>query len=55
MSDLQRRMTALTGGNTASSQKLRALFGPADIGTGGSSTGRIVEADPDLKNKPGLG
>ena len=54
MSSLKTRMTALTGGNTAPTAKLAALFGPDGLGSG-NGTNRSVEANPDLRHHPELG
>lgn len=52
MSNLQDRMSALTGGNVVSTSSLQKLFAPAGEGSSGSA--RRVEPAPNLRTKPGL-
>ena len=52
MSTMDKVMSSLTNGNVASSATLRALFGPADVGAGGST--REVNPDPALRTRPDL-
>lgn len=52
MSDLERRMSALTSGNTASADKMKTLFDVADRPGGGAS--RTTSPDPNMKTRPDL-
>lgn len=50
-------MSAFTAGNFASSDKLKALFGPEGVGSGAGTgaTNRQPGSSPDPSFKPSLG
>lgn len=54
MSDLTTRMNAKSGGHSASSASLRALFAPEGTGTGGA-TSRQPSSSPGMETRPNLG